>query len=175
MHDALTGLPLRHLLYKNFDLYRRYVKQKQCHMYLLMMDLDRFKSINDTWGHNAGDDVLRALAGIFKQENGALEHIYRFGGEEFVMLLGASNDQEAEERGAGLCQYLACHPINIADGQLQVTMTVGMTRVQEHELLHDVIGRADKAMYYGKNNGRNCCIYVNERGEYTKPGQLIAQ
>ncbi|AFJ45598.1 diguanylate cyclase [Shimwellia blattae] len=168
LHDALTGLPLRHLLYQHFSLFYRRARQRQQKMYIMMMDLDRFKSINDTWGHNAGDDVLRALAGILKEGSGEPQHIYRFGGEEFVMLLADASEQEACARGAALCEYLACHPIAIAGQNLQVTMTGGMACVGENELLHDVIGRADKAMYYGKHHGRNCCVYSDTHGELTR-------
>ncbi|WP_233149019.1 diguanylate cyclase [Shimwellia pseudoproteus] len=174
MHDALTGLPLRQLLYKNFDLFRRHMQQRGHRMYVLMIDIDRFKNINDSWGHNAGDEVLQAVTRILKAAGRSPHHIYRFGGEEFVMLLEATCEQDAREQGDALCQYLARHPINIDGGQLRVTMTGGLTRVQLDESLHDVIGRADKALYHGKSSGRNRCIYAGINGDVPRMSRLLS-
>lgn len=158
LHDTLTGLPLRHLLYQEFPLIRSRCERAEREFYLLIMDIDRFKTINDTWGHNAGDDVLRTVAATLKAATRNEERIYRFGGEEFIMLLEASNRRQAELAGVRICQYLAQHPISIGGESINVTVTGGLTQVIAEDSLHVAIGRADKAMYYGKNTGRNRCI-----------------
>lgn len=129
------------------------------------MDIDRFKSINDTWGHNAGDDVLRSVAATLKKCARKNERIYRFGGEEFIMLLEVAGENEAQQAGSRICHYLARHPAGIKEDIITVTVTGGLTRVGGNETLHQAIGRADKAMYFGKNNGRNQCVMIHQNGD----------
>lgn len=158
LHDALTGLPLRHLLYQEFPLVRSKYKLSESSVYVLIMDIDRFKSINDTWGHNAGDDVLRSVALTLRAATRDNERIYRFGGEEFITLLIAHNDEDAGFAAERMRKHLESHPINIEEQTVNVSVTGGLTRVRSQDSLHEAIGRADKAMYYGKNTGRNRCI-----------------
>lgn len=158
LHDALTGLPLRHLLYQEFPFFR---EQCQCtcrNLYLLIMDIDHFKTINDTWGHNAGDDVLRSVALTLKDATRRTERIYRFGGEEFIILLDARNDEDAQKAAMRIREHLQQHQITVGDEQISVTATGGLTNVSHTDSLHEAISRADKAMYCGKNSGRNRCI-----------------
>lgn len=165
MHDTLTGLPLRHLLYQDFDFIRARCERSQQALWLLIMDIDRFKSINDTWGHNAGDDVLRSVAATLKKCARKNERIYRFGGEEFIMLLEVAGENEAQQASSRICHYLARHPAGIKEDIITVTVTGGLTRVGGNETLHQAIGRADKAMYFGKNNGRNQCVMIHQNGD----------
>jgi len=158
MHDALTGLPLRHLLYREFPLVREKSQRSCRHLYLLIMDIDRFKSINDTWGHNAGDEVLRKVALVLKDATRRTERIYRFCGEEFIILLDAKNDEDAQKAAERLRQHLQQQSITVGHEKINVTATGGLTQVSDADSLHEAIGRADKAMYYGKNTGRNRCI-----------------
>ena len=168
LHDTLTGLPLRHLLYQDFEFIRaRCCKDNQT-LWLLMMDIDRFKSINDRWGHNAGDDVLRSVATRLKADTRQNEHIYRFGGEEFIMLLHVACEQEAKKAGVRICRHLASQPVTVNNNRISVTVTGGLTAVNNKEALHDAIGRADKAMYFGKNNGRNQCVMAARQGEMVR-------
>lgn len=165
MHDTLTGLPLRDLLYQHFDTFCSRARCRQRDVYILLMDIDHFKHINDTWGHNAGDDVLRAVAQTLIQGSRLAEPVYRFGGEEFIMLLEAESDDTAGAAGARHCQYLEAHPVNIQGNNVTITATAGVAKRRAGEFLHDLIGRADTAMYYGKNSGRNRCILVSDNGE----------
>lgn len=165
MHDTLTGLPLRHLLYQDFDFIRTRCEKNHQALWLLIMDIDRFKSINDGWGHNAGDDVLRSVAATFRTCARENERIYRFGGEEFIMLLEVTDEKEAQQAGARICNYLSRHPILIKENAITVTVTGGITPVESNETLHQAIGRADKAMYFGKNNGRNQCVMLRQNDE----------
>ncbi len=166
LHDTLTGLPLRQLLYSDFALRRQRCRREDKQLWLLIMDIDRFKRINDTWGHNAGDEVLRSVALTLKAGTRCKEGIYRFGGEEFVMLLEADNEREAARAGARICRYLEQHPIKRDGEEIQVTVTGGLTPILQDETLHEAIGRADKAMYFGKTSGRNRCIVTGPKGEF---------
>lgn len=160
MHDTLTGLPLRHLLYQDFDHLRR-CGASVTPLWLLVMDIDRFKAINDNWGHNAGDNVLRAVARTLKAGTRCHETIYRFGGEEFVTLLHCHSEAEAICASKRIARYLEQTPITIGSDEITVTVTGGLTRVRPVDSLHDAIGRADQAMYHGKNTRRNRCVLID--------------
>ncbi|EOW6647101.1 diguanylate cyclase [Cronobacter muytjensii] len=159
LHDALTGLPLRHLLYDDFAFL--HVRAREETLWLLIIDIDRFKKVNDTLGHNAGDDVLRQVAQRLKSAARPGERVYRFGGEEFIALLEAETPHAAARAGVRFCDSLRCQPLAVNGDTLCVTATGGLTRVLAQETLHEAIGRADKAMYFGKNSGRNRCILAH--------------
>lgn len=165
MHDTLTGLPLRHLLYHDFDFIGTRCEKNAQALWLLMIDIDRFKRVNDTWGHNAGDDVLRSVANTLKMHVQPNEHVYRFGGEEFIILLEVNNEEEAHRSASRICRYLAKQPVLINHHAITVTVTGGLTAVARNETLHQAIGRADKAMYFGKNNGRDQCVATGRNQE----------
>ncbi len=165
--DTLTGLPLRQLLYKDYEL--RISRSQRSHhaAYLLMLDIDRFKSINDTYGHNVGDEVLKAVAHRLRAGTRSSEALYRFGGEEFIALFDADDDATASAVADRLCRLLSQSPVVIADGsRLTVTVTGGLTQIYTDESLQDAIGRADKALYQGKQNGRNRFVMVKAEGVF---------
>ncbi|EKY3195320.1 diguanylate cyclase [Cronobacter turicensis] len=161
-HDTLTGLPLRQLLYEDFEFLHAHAREQT--LWLLIIDIDRFKKVNDTYGHNAGDDVLREVAQRFKNEARCCEQVYRFGGEEFIALLESHTQEEAREAGVRLCRCPGQLPLTLDGETLNVTVTGGLTCVRRNETLHEAIGRADDAMYFGKNNGRNRCILARDDG-----------
>ncbi|ELY6299914.1 diguanylate cyclase [Cronobacter sakazakii] len=155
-HDTLTGLPLRQLMYEDFAFLHAHAREQT--LWLLIIDIDRFKKVNDTYGHNAGDDVLREVAQRLKTEARSGERVYRFGGEEFIVLLDAHTSQAAREAGLRFCGSPGRRPLRLNGETLTVTVTGGLTCVRPDETLHEAIGRADDAMYFGENNGRNRCI-----------------
>ncbi|MEG0716825.1 MAG: diguanylate cyclase [Hafnia sp.] len=157
-HDALTGLPLRHLLYQEYSVFVARCQRNGTSLYVLVIDIDRFKSVNDTWGHNAGDDVLKQVTQRLKSATRGTERLYRFGGEEFIVLLETPTSLSAQLAAERIRGNFAAHDFLISGQSLNITVTCGLTEVQAQEGLHEVIGRADEAMYYGKNNGRNCCV-----------------
>lgn len=165
--DTLTGLPLRQLLYKDFELKIARSQRSNHAVYLLMLDIDRFKSINDTYGHNVGDEVLKAVAHRLRAGTRSAEALYRFGGEEFIALFDADGDTAAAAVANRLCRLLAQAPVVITHGsRLTVTVTGGLTQVYANEQLQDAIGRADKAMYQGKMNGRNRFVMAKADGVF---------
>lgn len=165
-HDALTGLPLRHLLYQEFPAFLARSQRQSSGLFVLIMDIDRFKIINDTWGHNAGDDVLQEVARRLKLATRSTDRLYRFGGEEFIFLLEATEHLAAQVAAERIRCSIADQSIPVSGQPVSITVTGGLTRVHALEELHEVISRADKAMYYGKNHGRNCCV-MNLDGEET--------
>lgn len=163
--DILTGLPGRRMLDETFD--RQLKDAAPLNLYLLLLDIDRFKSINDAWGHLVGDIVLRMLATNLTAWTRNDETAYRYGGEEFVIVIRAKSDEEARQVGFRLCQAIANTAIHYPGGTLDITATGGVTRAWPGEPLNTVLGRADKAMYEGKLTGRNRCMFIDSHQRIT--------
>lgn len=123
---------------------------------LILIDLDEFKKINDQYGHSTGDNILRDFTDVVSQELTKNDSLYRFGGEEFVVI-SQKRDQEnasilAEELRESIDQYRF-------DQNLHVTISLGIAEYKPDETGFEWLGRADKAMYKAKEAGRNlCCI-----------------
>jgi diguanylate cyclase (GGDEF)-like protein len=141
-------------------------------IYLAILDIDHFKRINDTWGHVYGDEVILMLAqqmrACFRQN----DVLFRFGGEEFVMLI-ASEDEAA---AAGALERFREHVANWAFPQVgHVTVSIGYALISENDYPEIVLDRADKALYFAKQNGRNSVQgfeKLTARGELGAPVAL---
>lgn len=158
--DALTGLPGRRMLDESFD--RQLLDAEPLNLYILLLDIDRFKYVNDTYGHLVGDVVLRALASNLLSWTRYDEAAYRYGGEEFIIIIRTKTDEQACQAGLRLCRLIGQKKIPYAEGEIGITVTAGITRVQQGETLDTVLGRADRAMYQGKQTGRNRCMFMDE-------------
>jgi len=120
---------------------------------LILLDVDNFKSINDNYGHPAGDKVLKQLADICRQNLADGDLIGRLGGEEFGMLLpGSDNSVSIAER---IRQQVEITPIHTNKGSIKVTCSLGVVYWKNNESLEGFYERADKALYRAKNAGRN--------------------
>ena len=135
---------------------------------MLLFDIDRFKLVNDNYGHLVGDSVLRTLASNLSVWTRYDETPYRYGGEEFVIIIRTKTDEQACRAGLRICQLVADNPINYPDGELSITVTAGITQAQQGEPLDVVIGRADRAMYRGKQTGRNRCMFMGKDQQITR-------
>ena len=158
--DVLTGLPGRRMLDESFE--RQLLDAEPLNLYILLLDIDRFKYVNDTYGHLVGDVVLRALASNLLSWTRYDEVAYRYGGEEFIIIIRTKTDEQACQAGLRLCRLIAQKKIPYADGEIAITVTAGITRVQQGETLDTALGRADRAMYQGKQTGRNRCMFMDE-------------
>ena len=158
--DVLTGLPGRRMLDESFD--RQLLDAEPLNLYILLLDIDRFKYVNDTYGHLVGDVVLRALASNLLSWTRYDEVAYRYGGEEFIIIIRTKTDEQACQAGLRLCRLIGQKKIPYSDGEIAITVTAGITRVQQGETLDTALGRADRAMYQGKQTGRNRCMFMDE-------------
>ena len=126
---------------------------------LLMIDIDRFKSINDTWGHVCGDHVLTRVASVLKAvvcRPG--DTISRYGGEEFSILLPETSLEGAEKVADSLVQRVAAEAIDFNNVRIPVTISIGLAVFPIDKQDRDVqsfVERADKALYHAKESGRN--------------------
>ena len=128
------------------------------HLSVLMLDIDFFKKVNDTYGHNAGDKVINACAKICSKLARSSDIVTRYGGEEFVILLPTTDINEALNLAQRIKDNIAGSDISINDKDfIKVTMSIGTTQIN-HEAdtkVEDIIKRADIALYKAKKRGRN--------------------
>ena len=162
--DAVTDLYNRH--YFDFHVIQM---AKRSHEYkntvcLLMCDLDDFKSINDTYGHQAGDEVLKQLAGILRKSFRLTDLVARYGGEEFVVLLDDVLMEGAMKASVKLCQEIekTAFVISSSKNRLTQTISIGVSEYKQGEPIDAFIARADKAMYMAKRNGKNQVVRIQD-------------
>ncbi|WP_040257179.1 PleD family two-component system response regulator [Rickettsia hoogstraalii] len=155
--DGLTGLFNR----RYFDIHLKQMIEKankeSIKLYLLMCDIDNFKHVNDTYGHQAGDKVLTIVSRILKNTLRVTDLIARFGGEEFTILLtdiDISKAIETAERVRVKIEYMDFH-IEDQIEPLKKTISIGVTEYKKEESIESFIERADKAMYEAKTMGKN--------------------
>lgn len=122
-------------------------------------DIDFFKKVNDTYGHDAGDEVLVTLARLFESEMRRKDIVARWGGEEFLFVFLNCNAGEAREILEGLRQKVQDTVITVGDQQIQVSMTFGLTEFMPNVAADETLKRADENLYRGKQEGRNRIIY----------------
>ncbi len=155
--DPLTGLYNRRHFFELgeqlFEVARRY----RTPLSVLMFDLDRFKRINDNYGHQVGDAILERIAAIARRHVRSADVLARYGGEEFVVVLPNANATEARAAAEHLRKQVeACHDY-IEDKALTVTISIGVAEMlPQGDTLERLIQRADEALYDAKNAGRNC-------------------
>ncbi|WP_222564866.1 diguanylate cyclase [Novilysobacter antarcticus] len=123
---------------------------------VLLLDLDHFKAINDAHGHDGGDRSLQHVAANLAQHTRSSDYLFRFGGEEFVMVLGSVNAEQACAIANELLERIAASPVKLSDGtQVPVTASIGVAVYDGHPDYERILARADAAMYQAKRNGRN--------------------
>ena len=122
---------------------------------LLMLDIDRFKKFNDDFGHKLGDKVLKSVAGTVSDSIRASDQIFRYGGEEFVVILGRINAKTATQLAEKICRQVEKDYFVDGDKKFQVTISIGGAIISKDDTEMSLFERADKAMYRAKNNGRN--------------------
>ena len=161
-HDLLTGTLNRRVIVPAIDELITFCRRKQIPACVAMIDLDRFKSVNDKYGHLVGDDVLRMIA---KRVNGMIRDIDKFGrygGEEFLLLLPATTIDPGLNIMERIREDIARAPWGeIAQG-VHMTISCGVTEIKPADTSLEVIARADRALYEAKHKGRNrVCSLVN--------------
>jgi diguanylate cyclase (GGDEF)-like protein len=156
LHDALTGLATRLLLQDRLDIAMESAKRRGTGLAVLMVDLDKFKEVNDTYGHPAGDEVLRVTANRLLRAVRKADTVARLGGDEFVVLLQDLTELEAAERIAALIVDSLAAPIPIEGFEVSVSVSVGVCAVAAEAIAAiDILKNADAALYDAKASGRN--------------------
>lgn len=156
-HDTLTGLASRLVLEDRMKDAMESARRNRNGLALLMVDLDRFKEINDTYGHQAGDEVLRVTAERLLEAVRAGDTVVRMGGDEFVILLPDIRDPRAVELVASTLVSSLSQPVRFAGNELPVSVSVGIGTAFPGEMdAKNLLRHADAALYRAKNGGRHC-------------------
>lgn len=155
MEDSLTGLYNR----RHFQLVAEQAlarcQRTGSRASLLILDIDFFKRINDTYGHEAGDLVLTAVGRLLKDEAREIDTLARWGGEEFVLLMPDADMAEAMAVAERLRRKVEDTPIAISGAEIRCTVSCGVAGMSGHEPLNQALARADRALYRSKTEGRN--------------------
>ena len=158
-HDKLTKLKNRMGFYSDFS--RRFSKiiDEKKPLSLFICDIDKFKRVNDTYGHNAGDDVLAFVASQLESSCSEKEAVYRWGGEEFIMMMPETGLSEAVEKAESIRKKIMDSSINADGNVISVTMSFGCRLFDDALTIEENISKADEHLYTAKESGRNCVIY----------------
>ena len=157
--DVLTQLFNRRFLptimKREIELSRR----KSMPFCVLMLDIDHFKQVNDQYGHDAGDRVLQSIASLLINQMRASDFVFRYGGEEFLVVLGEVDVSQAERVATLLRQRVEQTEVLLAANQsVKVTLSIGVAAFDGHPDYLRLVERADKALYAAKHGGRNQCV-----------------
>ena len=160
IRDPLTGAYNRRCLIDSLESAIAVFKREEQHMTLVAFDIDNFKHVNDTFGHQIGDDVLVGIVKTVSDRQRQVDSIFRLGGEEFVVLLHNTTLQSALIFADDVRVRIARAPL--IDNH-PVTVSMGVAEYRENEHLDDWLKRADHNMYRAKEDGRNCIYADNQR------------
>jgi diguanylate cyclase (GGDEF)-like protein len=166
--DKLTGVKNRQALVEDFKLIfhpkkegasERRAEGQENNVCVLMLDIDHFKGVNDTYGHQAGDQVLKAVAERLEGSIRDTDVIARYGGEEFIILLNEISEFETAKKAERLRKLIADVEFNVGTDDepkmIPLTISIGLTFGSKNSDPDKLIQEADKALYQSKNSGRN--------------------
>lgn len=164
--DSLTKLFIRrHFEFLLDNEIKRSARYKH-HISLLMMDIDNFKSINDTYGHQAGDEMLKKIANVIQATIRKIDMASRYGGEEFALILPETHKENARKIAERLRKKISEVSIHVKGGkEVSPTISIGIASypVDAEDKL-SLIGYADEALYFSKKMGKNCVSEYNSKG-----------
>jgi diguanylate cyclase (GGDEF)-like protein len=132
--------------------------------WLVMIDIDHFKNVNDQFGHVCGDEVLLIFSQLLKSFFRKTDLLFRYGGEEFILLMESATQEMINKKLNEFRKYIAIHHFPLINS---ITISLGYAQLDQHVYIFDIVDRADKALYYVKDNGRNaisCFEVLIEQG-----------
>jgi diguanylate cyclase len=156
--DVLTGIPNRLAYEQRIELEYLRWKRTPAPLCVAAWDIDRFKAINDTYGHPGGDKVLHVVGQFFIKHLRRTDFIARYGGEEFVMILIGATIDQALKLADGLRLSVESLGFHYHGKPVKITVSCGVTDFRDGDKPDAVFARADKALYFAKQQGRNCCM-----------------
>jgi two-component system cell cycle response regulator len=161
IRDALTGLENRRAFDTRLHEELQRAERYEHSLSLLMLDIDHFKQVNDTYGHQSGDMVLRRLASIIKDTMRPMDQVFRYGGEEFVLVVPETDMHGACSLAERIREAVASAPFPLTGHEdIHITISIGVaTSTQETNACEALVSAADAALYEAKQTGRNrvCC------------------
>jgi diguanylate cyclase (GGDEF)-like protein len=167
IRDPLTGLFNRRYMEESLDRELRRTIRKNSSLGVLMIDVDHFKKLNDSFGHEAGDAVLRSLGALLKTYFRGEDIVCRYGGEEFTVILPEALAEVARQRSIGLCEAAKQMLVEHRGQPLQsISLSIGVAIYGEHGTTADaLVSAADSALYLAKKDGRDRVVVASAIGE----------
>ena len=159
--DPLTGLLNRRTLMKQLNHLQRQLLRSGRPVSLLMVDLDHFKSINDRFGHHAGDRVIQRFAKLLQQQARGSDYLARFGGEEFLAVLPDTRPQQAQQLAERILQGCREQQLEVLGETLTFTTSVGIGQLRARETIESSLSQADAALYQAKQQGRDRAVLAS--------------
>lgn len=154
MVDELTKLPNRYAFYEYYNKKAvRFMEDRD--MWVIMCDIDHFKKVNDTYGHNNGDFILKNVAAILNESVSEDNIVVRWGGEEFVFIVSGSNLEEVKQFADSIRKDIEKHEFNTGKEIINITMSFGVSRADKNVTIEENVHRADDRLYMAKDSGRN--------------------
>ena len=156
LRDAMTGLHNRRFLEEYAETLVASTQRRKSQMAILMLDLDYFKMVNDTYGHDAGDTVLKAIAKVLVQSVRTSDTVIRYGGEEFLIIMQDTSGDSADQTAEKIRLAVEGLKIQLAGTVLQKTISIGIAEFpKDSETFWQTVKYADVALYKAKESGRN--------------------
>ncbi len=158
--DPLTKLSNRRDILEKIEYEVIRAKRNKKPISFLLCDLDHFKKINDKYGHDCGDEVLKKVAETFTSTLRQQDLISRWGGEEFLIVLLETDRKNSYDVAEKVRKNIENLKIKCLDKAIKITITIGISEYEEDTNIDDIIKRADMALYIGKSRGRNCSVQI---------------
>ncbi len=158
MTDGLTGIANRHAYDERISQEIEYNSNHKTPLTLLVFDIDKFKFINDNFGHEAGDEVIRSVSITLKNHIRKEDFVARYGGEEFVVLLHNADINGAERIANKLRELIERNEYYFNKEKVVITASAGIAELKINETQKEIFKRADAALYTAKESGRNMCV-----------------
>ena len=149
--DRLTGIYNRFIINEITGTRSEKFKLRSNDVFILMLDIDYFKNVNDTYGHVAGDEILKFVAEQIKSQLYKTDYVIRWGGEEFIVLLVDYDEESAYKLAEKLRKYIK----TIKNYICPITISIGVSKYNNTDNYHEAIDKADQALYYAKEHGRD--------------------
>lgn len=149
--DPLTGLYNR----RSMDVFLNQALKSNSGFSIIMCDIDDFKKVNDTYGHDFGDIVLREVAQITSQQVSGSGYVCRWGGEEILILINSSSKEKTRRIAENIRRNVANHVFELNNRWIHCTLTIGISAYQDGNSVEETITNADYNLYQGKRNGKN--------------------
>ena len=161
--DKLTGLANRMYLDDQLEIEFKRATRHGHQLVLLVVDLDHFKRVNDTYGHLGGDAVLKEVGKRLRETLRQTDFVGRYGGEEFVIILPETSLENTLPIADNLRKLIAATPVSFERDELIVNASIGVAdfRPDTHKKFEDIFALSDEALYHAKENGRNCVAFVD--------------
>ena len=160
--DKLTGAYNRYILNDIVDEQNHLILGDD--VYLLMLDIDFFKNVNDTYGHEAGDQILKLVAMEMKSRVYGSDYVIRWGGEEFVVLLNGYSASHARD----VAEKMRVAVSKMENVYCPITISIGLCKYDKNDTYHELVRKADVSLYYAKNHGRNQVVDYKNIGNDTQ-------